>query len=158
MNRPTPLTDMMQMWTSMQQKAWSTWLDTMQGIGRTPTPDLRGKIIETWQQSVRYSLDAQAKWMHAWLENLRRVESMPEDARQWLARGQQEMESWHGAQRELWEHLFDVLKQAEPGTSAHALQRSSDQVFQTWQKSVHQMMENQLEWVAEWTRRTTNRS
>lgn len=158
MNWPTPLTDMMQMWTATQQKVWSTWLDTMQGIGRTPTPDLRGKIIGTWEQSVRSSLDAQAKWMHAWLENLQRVEGMPENARQWLARGQQEMEQWHGAQRELWEHLFDVLKKAEPGTSARTLQQTSEQIFQTWQKSVHQMMENQLEWVAEWTRSPTNRT
>lgn len=157
MNWPMPLNDMMQMWTTTQQKVWSTWLDTMQSIGRTPTPDLRGKIIETWQQSVRYSLDAQAKWMHAWLENLERVEGMPENARQWLSRGQQEMDQWHRAQRELWEHLFDVLKKAEPETSASRLQQTSEGIFQAWQKSMQQMMENQLEWVAEWTRRSTHR-
>jgi hypothetical protein len=158
MNWPTPLTDMMQMWTATQQNVWSTWLETMQGIGRTPTPDLRGKIIGTWEQSVRSSLEAQAKWMHAWLENVQRVEGMPENARQWLARGQQEMEHWHGAQQELWEHLFDTLKKAEPGTSARTLQQTSEQIFQAWQKSVQQMMENQLEWVAQWTRRPTNRT
>jgi hypothetical protein len=157
MNWPTPLSDMMHMWTTTQQKVWSTWVDTMQGIGRAPTPDLRGKIIETWEQSVCYSLDAQAKWMHAWLENLQRVEGMPENARQWLGHGQQEMEQWHAAQRELWDHLFEVLKKAEPETSAHALQQVSEGIFQTWQRSARQMMENQLQWVTEWTRRSTNR-
>jgi hypothetical protein len=157
MNWPTPLGDMMQMWTTTQQKAWSTWVDTMQGIGRAPTPDLRGKIIETWEQSVRYSLEAQAKWMHAWLENLQRVDGMPENARQWLVHGQQEMERWYAAQRELWEHLFDALKKADPGTSASSLQKIGEGIFQTWQRSVRQMMENQLEWVAEWTQRSKNR-
>lgn len=157
MNWPTPLADMMQMWTATQQNVWSAWLNTMQGIGRTPTPDLRGKLIETWQQSVRQSLDAQAKWMNAWLENLKRVEGMPDAARQWLDRGQQEMEQWHGAQRQLWEHLFDILQKAEPETSVRSLQQTSEQIFQTWQKSAQQMMENQLEWIAEWTQRSTPR-
>ncbi|MGF1613113.1 MAG: hypothetical protein ACFCVA_04150 [Gammaproteobacteria bacterium] len=158
MNWPTPFGDVMQMWTTAQQKVWSTWLDTMQGIGRSPTPDLRGKIIETWEQSVRYSLDAQAEWMRAWSENLQRVESIPEDARQWLAHSQREMEQWHSAQRQLWDNLFVVLKQAEPGTTAHTLQRTSEGVFQTWQESVHKMIENQLEWVSEWSRKPTNPS
>lgn len=158
MSWPTPLTDVMQMWTTTQQKVWSTWLETMQGIGRTPTPDLRGKIIATWQQSVRDSLEAQSRWMQAWLENLQRVEGMPETARQWLTRGQQEMEQWHGAQRQLWEHLFDVLKQAEPETSPRTLQQTSEHIFQTWQESMHQMMENQLEWVTEWARRSPPRT
>lgn len=147
------LSDMMQMWSTTQQQIWSSWVETTQGIGRAPTPDLRGKIIATWEQSVRQTLNAQAEWLQAWMESAKNMQGMPENARDWLTQGQQGLQQWHAAQRQLWERLFDMLRQAAPDTTPRTLEQASGEIFQAWQDAARQILENQLQWVSAWTRK-----
>jgi hypothetical protein len=142
-----PMIDMVQMWTDTHQKIWSGWVETMQGIGRAPTPDLRGKIIETWQQSLKSNLEIQSESIQQWLEGLRHMEGVPDHVSNGLAQAQVGMKQWYALQQELWEHLFDVLRAAEPGATAHSLEKASADVFKTWQDTVRQTMENQVEWM-----------
>ena len=142
--------DVLQMWTKTNQRAWAGWLETMHGIGRTPTPDLRGKIIDTWQDSINHTLNAQSEWMQMWAENLKSIEGAPEAVHQWADKSQEAMVRWKEAQRQLWDQLFDLLKKAGPGTTAVSLEEQGLEVFRTWQESVRELVDNQMRLASGW--------
>jgi hypothetical protein len=148
MNWSEAAVDMVKTWTNAHQKLWAGWLDTMQGIGRAPTPNLRGQIIDTWQKSVDYTLDAQAEWLKVWATNVVRMEGAPESVKEFTSRSHDAMTQWNEAQRELWKNLFDVLQQAGPETTAYSLERDSQDVFRTWQESTRKIMEQQMAWLS----------
>lgn len=137
MGWPETLVEMVQMWTNAQQRVWTGWLDTMQGIGRTPTSDLRGKILDTWQDSINHTLAAQSDWMRSWVESLQTVESTPEALTDWVNQSEEALARWNEAQQQLWAQLFDVLREAKPGATVPSLENKGMEVFQAWQESVH---------------------
>ena len=142
MGLPETLMGMVHTWTDTQQRVWSTWLRTMQGIGKAPTPDLRGTILSTWQDSINQTLEAQAQWIDKWVESLNEVETTPEAIKSWVAQSQSALIHWNKAQQQLWEQLFDVLKKAEPEATVTSIENQGMEVFRAWQKSVHTMMGN----------------
>ena len=148
MNWSEAAVDMVKTWTDAHQKLWAGWLDTMQGIGRAPTPNLRGQIIETWQKSVDYTLDAQAEWFQAWVTNVSRIEGAPESVKAFTNRSHDAMTQWNDAQRKLWQKLFEVLQQAGPETTASSLERDSQDIFRTWQETTREIMEQQMAWLS----------
>ena len=141
MGWPEALVDMVKIWTNTQQKVWTGWLNTMQGIGRAPTSDLRGQILDTWQESINHTLEAQSEWMRSWVDGLKDVESTPEAVRDWVDQSQEALVRWNEAQQQLWERLFDVLRQAEPGATAFSLESKGMEVFNAWQQSVQALLD-----------------
>ena len=136
------LMGMVHTWTDAQQKVWSTWLRTMQGIGKAPTPDLRGTILNTWQDSINQTLTAQSEWMQKWVDSLGEIESTPEAVKSWVNQSQEALIQWNKAQQQLWEQLFDVLRKAEPEETVLSIENQGMQVFRAWQESVHAIMGN----------------
>ena len=136
------LIGMVHTWTDAQQKVWSTWLRTMQGIGKAPTPDLRGTILNTWQDSINQTLNAQSEWMQKWVDSLGEIESTPEAVKSWVNQSQEALIHWNKAQQQLWEQLFDVLRKAEPEETVLSIENQGMQVFRAWQESVHAIMDN----------------
>jgi hypothetical protein len=45
-------------WGKMQQKLLTDWLDTLRSLGGTPTLELWRKTVDTWQSSVKETIDA----------------------------------------------------------------------------------------------------
>ena len=142
MGLPDTLMGMVHTWTDTQQKVWSTWLRTMQGIGKAPTPDLRGTILNTWQDSINQTLNAQSEWIHKWVESLEEIESTPEAVKSWVNQSQEALIHWNKAQQQLWEQLFDVLRKAEPEATVLSIENQGMEVFRAWQESVHSIMGN----------------
>ncbi len=142
MGLPDTLVGMVHTWTDAQQRVWSTWLRTMQGIGKAPTPDLRGTILDTWQDSINQTLNAQSQWIEKWVESLDEVESTPEAVKDWVGQSQNALMHWNKAQQELWERLFDVLRKAEPEATVLSIENQGMEVFRVWQESVHSLMGN----------------
>lgn len=143
--------DMMQAWTKTQQKLWSGWLENMQGMGQAPGLELWEKTIDTWQESVNNTLDAQSNWMQTWAENLKHVQGAPETLTSWAARSQEGMQRWNETQRKLWENWFRMLKHAAP----ESMPKSSEEaevLLQEWQASARDAMETQIEVMSSWFR------
>ena len=131
--------DMLQSWTETQQKIWTGWIETVQGIGRSPTPDLRGKIIDIWQESVTHMLEAQATWMQSWSDILA-SESTPQGTQELLKQVQEGMQQWNEAQRQLWDELFSVMRKASPDIGGLSLQKEATNIFGKWQETVRTLM------------------
>jgi len=53
-------------WAEAQQKLLTDWPDTLRRLGGTPTLELWTKTVDTWQTSVKETLDAQATLVRRW--------------------------------------------------------------------------------------------
>ena len=64
-------------WAQSQQKLLTDWLDTLRGLGGTPTLELWTKTVDAWQSSVKETLDARAEWTRQWTEALANAKGTP---------------------------------------------------------------------------------
>ena len=49
-------------WGEMQQKLLNDWLETLRRLGGTPTLELWRKTVDTWQSSVKETIDG-GEWI-----------------------------------------------------------------------------------------------
>src|SRR5438270_11526395 len=54
-------------WAEAQQKLLTDWLDTLRKLGGTPTLELWTKTVDTWQASVKETVDARAEFSRQFL-------------------------------------------------------------------------------------------
>ena len=138
-------------WAGTQQQLLTNWLDTVRRFGGTPTLELWTKTVEAWQASVKETLDARAEWTREWTETLANAKGTPEELRDLARQGQELLQRWTDAERQLWQGWFNIVKdinfKVEPGTAAQA---GSDLV-QLWQESAHKMIDAQATLVRRWT-------
>jgi len=142
--------EMMQAWAATQQKMWSGWLESVQGAGQSPGPELWSKTIDAWEQSVKETLDAQAEWTQKWAEQVQAVEGAPEDVNRLAKDGQEMMDRWNEAQRQLWQQWFDVLRKAASTDVLSSQSSEGQKILQAWQETAGRAMEKQMEWATAW--------
>ncbi|NIR29860.1 MAG: hypothetical protein GWN84_11225 [Gammaproteobacteria bacterium] len=143
---------MMQSWTETQQKMWSNWLQSIEQLGKAPGADLWDKTVDTWQQSVNKTLEAQAEWTEAWAARFGEIEGAPKEVNDWAKEGQAMMRRWNEAQRELWDQWFDVVRKARP-EGALGQKGSGDDIIRAWQDTARKAMQTQMQWATAWTGR-----
>jgi hypothetical protein len=138
-------------WAQAQQKLLTDWLDTLRKLGGTPTLELWTKTVDAWQSSVNETLDAQAKWTQQWTETVANAEGTPEELRELVRKGREQLQHWAEAERELWQGWFNVVREInfrpEPGAGAQA----GRDLVQLWQDSAHKMIDAQAALVRRWT-------
>ena len=136
-------------WAETQQKLLTNWLDTMRRSGGAPGPELWTKTVETWQTSVKETLDAQAEWTREWTETLAKAKGTPEELRELARQGRDLFQRWTDAERQLWQGWFNIVRdinfRPESGTSPQAA------MIQLWQESAHKMIDTQAALVQHWT-------
>src|SRR5205807_4390314 len=139
----------MKTWGESQQKLMTDWLDTLRRLGGTPTLELWRKTVDTWQTSVKETLDAQAEWTREWTETLAKAKGTPEELRELARQGRDLFQRWTDAERQLWQGWFNIVRdinfRPEPGTSPQAT------MIQLWQESAHKMIDTQAALVQHWT-------
>ncbi len=139
----------MQSWAETQQKMWSSWLQSIEQLGKAPGGDLWDKTLDTWQQSVNKTLDAQAEWTQAWIGGVKEIEGAPKEVNDWAKDGQAMMSRWNEAQRELWEQWFEVLRKARP-EAALGRARGGEDIIHAWQDTARKAMDTQMQWATAW--------
>jgi hypothetical protein len=138
-------------WAEAQQKLLTDWLDTLRRLGGTPTLELWTKTVDTWQTSVKETLDAQTEWTKQWTEALANAKGTPEELRELAREGREQLQHWTEAERDLWQSWFNAVReinfQPEPGAGAQA----GRDLVQLWQDSAHKMIDAQATLVRRWT-------
>ena len=138
-------------WGEMQQKLLTDWLDTMRRLGGTPTLELWRKTVDTWQSSVKETIDARAEWTNQWTETLAKAKGTPEEIRELARDGREQLQHWTEAERDLWQSWFNAVReinfQPEPGAGAQA----GRDLVQLWQDSADKMIDAQATLVRRWT-------
>ena len=138
-------------WGETQQKLMTDWLETLRRLGGTPTLELWRKTVDTWQTSVKETLDAQTDWTQQWTEALAKTKGTPEELRELAKEGREQLQQWTEAERDLWQGWFNAIREInfrpETGTGA---QMGGD-LIQLWQDTANKMINTQADLVRRWT-------
>jgi hypothetical protein len=153
MSDKTPGEDLITTWTEAQQKLMRSWLDTLQDVGGAQGATVWNQSIETWQTSVKQTLDAQLAWMREWTDAVTGAEGTPPEVRELAQQGQNMLQYWTDAQWKIWQSWFAAVKDAGLGpASAQGGESSQSQnPLQLWQDAGRQLLQAQSEWVRRWT-------
>lgn len=144
--------EMMKAWTDTQKKMWDNWLDTMQkAAGQNQVAEMWQKTVDTWEQTVNSTLDAQAEWTKMWADSLDIKADMPKEVTDWAKQAQDMTKNWGETQRQMWQGWFDLVKKADAPKMAEAWGEEGQKAFSTWQESAQKMMDAQMEWAKKWT-------
>ena len=68
----------------------------------------------------------------------------------WIEQTQDMTKQWNGAQQELWQNWFDLMKKAEWTQMTGSWEEEGQKAFQTWQDAAKKVMDAQMEWVKMW--------
>lgn len=138
-------------WAEAQQKLLTNWLDTVQRFSGTQNPELWTRTVEAWQSSVKQTLDAQEEWLRQWAATLARTQGVPQELQDLTRQGQEQMQHWIDAQRQLWQNWFNIVKdinfKVEPGTGTQA----GSNLLQLWQETAQKMIQTQTAFARQWT-------
>ncbi len=142
-------------WGETQQRLLTDWLDTLRRFGGTPTLELWRKTVDTWQTSVKETLDAQMDWTQQWTEALAKAKGTPEELRELAQEGREQLQRWTEAERELWQGWFNAVREInfrpEPGARA----QTGGDLVQLWEDTAHKMIDAQADLVRRWTEGVT---
>jgi hypothetical protein len=142
---------MVKTWAETQQKLLTDWLDTLRKLGGTPTLELWTKTVDTWQTSVKETVDARAEFTRQLIETLANAKGTPEEFRELAREGREQLQHWTEAERDLWQGWFNVAREInfrpEPGAGA----QTGGDLVQMWQESTHKMIDAQAELIRRWT-------
>ena len=147
--------EMYKTWADTQKKAWDNWMQMVQPQpSQTQAADMWKKTLDTWEETVDNTLAAQAKWTEAWGSNVNTENGTPEEMAKWIEQTQEMTKQWNGAQKELWQNWFDLMKKAEWTQMTGSWEEEGQKAFQTWQDAAQKVMDAQMEWVKMWAPKT----
>jgi hypothetical protein len=144
-------------WLESQQKLLADWLDTLRKWGGAPTLDLWTKTVDAWQSSVKETVDARAEFARQLTETLANAKGTAEELRELARRGQEQVQQWADAERELWQGWFNILRRINFRPDAGTETKASTDIVQLWQESAHKMIDAQAAAIRRWTGAVTGK-
>jgi hypothetical protein len=138
-------------WAQEQQKLLTDYLDTLRKLGGTPTLELWRKTVDTWQTSVKETLDAQTEWTRQWTEALAKSKGTPEELRELAREGREQLQHWTEAERDLWQSWFNTVRQINFRPEHDAGAQTGGDLIQLWQDTANKMINTQADLVRRWT-------
>ncbi|HYT53643.1 MAG TPA: hypothetical protein VEQ38_02935 [Verrucomicrobiae bacterium] len=143
--------DMLNTWMGTQKRMWDNWLDTVQkSAPQFHASELWEKTLETWEETVKKSLEGQSEWIKMWAENMPPVKGLPKEVAEWAQHSQELNQNWVDLQEQLWAVWFGLIKKSEPGKIIGSWDQESQRMAQMWQESVGKFMEAQMEFARTW--------
>jgi hypothetical protein len=147
--------DTLKTWMGAQKKMWDSWLDTLQkSAPQFQTHEVWQKTVETWEETVKKSLEAESEWMRMWADNTPSFEGLPKEVVDWAQQAKEMTNRWVDVQRQLWAGWFELVKKGEPGKMAGSWDKEGQKMAQAWQESVEKMVQTQIDWARRWTGET----
>lgn len=142
--------DLMRSWLSAQEELRKNWLDAMRELGRTPGSTAWTDTVETWQRSLTQALDMRTQWTRRWVGDLATNERAPEQLREQIEWGQDMLQRWTDAEKELWDIWFGVMKSMSPAMNPGGVARTGQTVAQIWRDGMQRLIDMQTDWAARW--------
>jgi hypothetical protein len=138
-------------WGEAQQKLLTDWLDTMRRLGGTPTLELWRKTVDTWQSSVKETIDARAEWTRQWTESLAKFKGTPEEFRELAREGREQLQRWTEAERDIWQGWFNTAREIDFRPEPRAGAKAGEDLIQLWQNAATSMINTQADLMRRWT-------
>lgn len=144
--------DVFQAWTDTQKKLFGGWVDAAeQQAVQTQVSETWRKSVDTWEEAMKNGLEAQKEWSSKLADNVSAVPNVPKDMLAWSEQTQQLGERWNGAQKELWESYFGMVRKAVPVKMLGTFDDENQKLFSVWQESVEKVVSAQSTWTQMFT-------
>lgn len=142
--------EMFKAWSETQKKLMENWAESMKGVGGSRGAEFWEKTLATWEETLEKSTKTQAEWTEKWLENLKSMQGMPEQAVKSTEQFQEMTQRWTATQEQLWSKWFEMLREFDPAKLPEKWSEAIQNPFQTWQDATKQIMDAQAEWMRIW--------
>src|SRR6266700_4517746 len=138
-------------WSETQQKLLADWLDTLRKLGGTPTLELWRQTVDTWQNSVKETVDARAEYTRQLTETLAKAKGTPEEFRELAREGREQLQHWAEAERDLWQSWFNTVREINFRPESGAGAQTGGDLMQLWRDTANKMIDTQADLVRRWT-------
>lgn len=143
--------NLLKIWSEAQQKLLSDWLATVRKLGGNSALELWSKTVDAWQSAVKETADARAEWTRQWTEKLASAKGTPEEMRDLARQGQEELQHWAEAERDLWKGWFNIVRNIDFKPEQGAGAQLGKDLVQVWQEGAHKMIDAQATLLRRWT-------
>ena len=142
--------EMFKAWSDSQTKMWDSFVDSVSGLGKSPSQKMWEQAISNGEEMIKNALEAQTEWLKAWATNLEDLEGMPEQAKGALAQFKETAQRWTDTQGKLWGAWFELLAKFDPTKAGGLWGESTQNPFKVWQDMAKQAMDAQMDWMKTW--------
>jgi hypothetical protein len=143
--------EMFKAWSETQKKIMENWAESLKGAGAPQGAEFWEKTLATWEETLDKSSQAQAEWTEKWLENLKSMQGLPEQAVKSTERFQEMTQRWTTTQEQLWSKWFEMLRGLDPTSMTEKWSEAMQNPLQSWQDTTNKVIEAQMEWMRVWT-------
>jgi hypothetical protein len=143
--------EMFRTWSETQKKLMENWAGSMKGMGAPQGAEFWEKTLATWEETLEKSTKTQSEWTEKWIENLKSMEGIPEQAVESTERFQEMTQRWTSTQEQLWSKWFEMLRGLDPSSLTEKWSEAIQNPLQAWQDATKQVMDAQAEWMSLWT-------
>lgn len=138
-------------WADAQKRIWDQWSKMIQGVGGSQAAGFWDKTLETWQEFIKKTQDAQTEWFRVWSESYSPGRGASEEITEWAKRGQEMMKHWAQVQTQLWENWFPIMKELSSSIQENVWDRERQKLIKLFQEAAEKAMKSQAEWIRHWT-------
>jgi hypothetical protein len=142
--------EMFKSWNEAQTRLMEGWRESLKKLGVPQDTEIWGKSIQTFEETVEKSLQAQQEWTHSWIENLSSMEGIPEQAQKSADRFREMSDQWLATQGDLWGNWFKMLKSFDPSSLSGNWMDMFRDPLQAWQNATEKVLETQSTWIKTW--------
>jgi hypothetical protein len=142
--------EMFNTWKQAQTKMWEAYTESVSNFGKSPSEKAWDQAIAAGNELIKNSLISQADWLKAWVDNIKKLDGLPDQATVALDQFQEMNASWVATQEKLWGAWFEMLKKIDPGQFSGTWSNLPKDPFQSWQESTKVVMDTQMEWMQSW--------
>jgi len=136
--------EMLKTWTDAQKKVWDDCMEALQGFGKSPSTKVWEKTVDTWNQTIQKSLDAQVEGARHWVKNFTTAKSTPQETAEWAKQGQEMIMRLMETQKQLWETWFEFVKKLDVSNMMNWT-RDGQKFIQSWKETIQEAFEAQAE-------------
>ncbi|MFN2198381.1 MAG: hypothetical protein ACK2UW_19835 [Anaerolineales bacterium] len=144
----------MKAWTETQQKAWDSYFETMEGLGKSQSQRAWESTLSMGEKMLKDMLITQNQWLASWVAGLSQMSGVPapavDSARQFQEMGAQ----WNKTQGELIGNWFTMLKKFAPAGPSSAWTDIPQNMYKVWQDSTQSIIDAQMKWMQAWMGQT----
>jgi hypothetical protein len=143
--------EMFKAWGDAQKSLMDKWAESIKSFTGGADTEMWKKTLETWEETAKNTFNSQAEWTASWIENLKSIEGLPDQAVESVNRFQEMAGRWNKTQEELWAKWFEMIKDFDFSQPAEAISDALKNPLKAWQQANQKVMDAQADWMKVWT-------
>ena len=135
--------EMQRSWVAQQQQVMKEWLGSVKSPGDDSLRASWRNAADMMEEQLKSALDTQTRSLLSCVENIEKVDGMPEEAVKALAKTKETVNGWAQVQGDIWKVWFDTVRQTAPPP-----QTPAEALMESWEELAKKTMSIQNQWLA----------